>query len=267
MKIFYIIFLILIQINLFAQTKTVSGYVSDAETGEKIINAVVYEETSSNSTFTNNFGYFSLNVPNRDSIFLSISNIGYDRVDTQIKEKNDILNIELIPNNKIEAITITGDIPLEKRIETGTLEIPINQLKKLPVIGAEADIMKAYQLMPGIQSGNEGSSGLYVRGGSPDENLILLDDVPLYYVNHLGGFVSVFNADALKNVSLIKGGFPARYGGRLSSIMNIRMKEGNSKTFKGSTSLGLISSKISLEGPLKKKAHISFQQEVFYGAC
>jgi len=132
------------------------------------------------------------------------------------------------------------------------IEMPIAQVKALPVFMGEADVLKTLQLMPGVQSGSEGSSGLYVRGGGPDQNLILLDGVPVYNATHLFGFFSVFNADAISNVKLIKGGFPARYGGRLSSVIDIRMKEGNMKEFHGEGSIGNISSKFTFEGPIIK---------------
>lgn len=253
MKHLFFISLIFFQFTLFAQSKTVSGFISDAETGEKIINAVIYQKSTFNSTLSNNFGYYNLQTKTTDSLIIIVSYIGYKTEKKTVHtEINVSINFELHKDNNIEEVVISGNIPIEDRIETGVLEIPINQLNNIPAVGAESDIMKAFQLMPGIQSGNEGSSGLYVRGGSPDENLVLLDDVPLYYVNHLGGFVSVFNSDAIKKVSLIKGGFPARYGGRLSSIMDVRMKEGNLKEYHGNASLGIISSKLSLEGPIKK---------------
>ncbi len=131
-------------------------------------------------------------------------------------------------------------------------EIPVNTIKKLPVLLGEIDVLKTVQLLPGVQSGNEGTSGLYVRGGGPDQNLILLDGVPVYNANHLFGFFSVFNADAINTVTLIKGGFPARYGGRLSSVLDIRMKEGNMKKIKGAASIGIIASRLTVEGPIIK---------------
>ena len=127
---------------------------------------------------------------------------------------------------------------IEEKTEMSTIDVPIKQIKMLPALLGEVDVIKAIQLLPGVQSGSEGSTGLYVRGGGPDQNLILLDDVPLYYVSHLGGFFSVFNADAISSVKLVKGGFPARYGGRLSSVLDIRMKEGNNQEFHGEGSLG-----------------------------
>ena len=129
-----------------------------------------------------------------------------------------------------------------QQTQTSSINLPIKQIKKIPALLGEVDILKAIQLLPGVQS-SEGSSGFYVRGGGPDQNLILLDGVPVYNASHLGGLFSVFNADAIKSVRLIKGGFPARFGGRLSSVVQIDMKEGNSKEFKGDATLGLVSSK------------------------
>ena len=127
----------------------------------------------------------------------------------------------------------------------GTIDVPLKQLQAMPSLGGEKDILKALQLMPGVKFGDEGKSGLYVRGGSPDENLVLLDDVPLYSVNHLGGYVSIFNTDAINSIKMYKGSFPANYGGRLASVLDIRMKDGNMKETKGSVALGLLTSKVT----------------------
>ena len=134
----------------------------------------------------------------------------------------------------------------------GTINVPIAQIKSLPKLMGETDVLKVLQLLPGVQSGGEGTSGLYVRGGSPDQNLILLDGTPVYNAAHLFGFFSVFNADTLNNVELIKGGFPARYGGRLSSVLAISMKEGNMQQLHGEGALSLVASRLTLEGPIKK---------------
>ncbi len=253
MKTKLLLLTIILPISLFSQNITISGYISDAETGEKIISAIIHHENSKNNVLSNNFGFYSLQIKKEDSLKITVFCVGYKTQNIIIPTKNiNNINFKLISNNKIEEVIVSANIPINKRIETSVLEIPVNQLNKIPAVGSEPDIMKAFQLMPGVQSGNEGNSGLFVRGGGSDENLILLDDVPLYYVNHLGGFVSVFNSDAIKKVSLIKGGFPARYGGRLSSIMDVRMKEGNDKEYHGNISLGIITSKFSLEGPIKK---------------
>ncbi|VAW16114.1 TonB-dependent receptor [hydrothermal vent metagenome] len=253
-------FLILIQLLAFtigsAQTVTVSGYIFDAETGERLIGANIYDTTSKKGSVSNDYGFYSLSMPESQETILMISYLGY----TTVKEKifpteNQKSDFVLLSENFLldgVVLTATKEIPIEKRNEIGVLTIPVEQIEMLPALGGEVDVLKALQLMPGVQSGNEGSSGLYVRGGSPDQNLVLLDDVPMYYVNHLGGFVSTFNIDAISNVKLIKGGFPAQYGGRLSSILNIRMKDGNMKKFEGSGMIGMVAAKLALQGPIKK---------------
>ena len=245
----------------FSQTYTISGYVSDAETGEKLIGTNIYDLNLNLGTSSNNYGFYSLSVPKNTEINLLISYIGYKtEVKKILADQNIRLNFELSQDNELEKVVIVvpKEKPIEKRSEIGVLSIPIQQIKMLPALGGETDVIKAFQLMPGVQSGNEGSSNLFVRGGSPDQNLILLDDVPLYYVNHLGGFVSIFNTDAIKNVKLIKGGFPAFYGNRLSSIVDIRMKEGDMKKFHGNFMIGVIAAKVSVEGPINKKTSYFF---------
>ncbi|MEL6591599.1 MAG: TonB-dependent receptor plug domain-containing protein, partial [Bacteroidota bacterium] len=226
---------------------------TEAESGEKMISARVYDALSAKGTLTNNFGFFSLSLP-EGPIQLVATGSGFETFKLEFDLRADtLININLAQYTVDEVVIVAEDDRLiEERTEMSTVDIPIKQIKMLPALLGEVDVIKAIQLMPGVQSGSEGATGLYVRGGGPDQNLILLDDVPLYYVSHLGGFFSVFNADALKSVKLTKGGFPARYGGRLSSVLDIRMKEGNMQEFHGEGTVGLISSKISLEGPIVK---------------
>lgn len=258
---------IVFSLTAFSQSVTLYGYVSDKTTGEKLIGANVYDENKLIGTTSNNYGFYSIQVPKYDSIVLNVSYIGYKPIKRKVLlEKNTELNMMLDPGPELEEVVITATNPIYERAEISTHTIPIQEMKKLPAIGGETDLIKALQFLPGVQSGNEASSGLYVRGGSPDQNLILLDGVPLYYVNHLGGFLSVFNPDAIKSVSLIKGGFPARYGNRLSSVLDIRMNEGNMKEFKGSSTFGLISSKVCIEGPIIKDSSsylISFRRFLY----
>jgi len=158
-------------------------------------------------------------------------------------------------HNVLDEVTVVGyrsELGV-KGTQMSAIEVPVSQIKNIPTLFGENDIIKAIQLLPGVQSGTEGSAGLYVRGGGLDENLLLLDGVPLYNVNHMFGFFSVFNSDALKNVTLYKGSFPARFGGRLSSVVDVRMKDGDDKKIKGTASVGAISSKIQLEGPIIKE--------------
>ncbi len=250
-----------------SQPVTIFGYISDKHTSEKLIGANVYDGRKQTGTTSNNYGFYSLQYRKGDTVNLIVSYIGYSVFKKQlILKENNELNILLEPGSELEEVVVKGARPIEERTEISTHKIPIQEIKKLPAIGGESDLVKALQFLPGVQSGNEGSSGLYVRGGSPDQNLILLDGVPLYYVNHMGGFVSVFNPDAINSVSLIKGGFPARYGNRLSSVLDIRMNEGNMKEFKGRSTIGLISSKVCVEGPLKQDTSsyiISFRRFLY----
>lgn len=238
-----------------AQKYTLSGYISDAETGEMLIGANAYDFKSTSGTVSNTYGFYSLTIP-ADSVYLTISYIGYQPQTFAIDLRKDTnLDIALSSSVSLEVVEVTAKAAgeqIEERSQMSTVSIPIKQIKKLPAFLGETDVLKALQLLPGIQSGSEGQSGLYVRGGSPDQNLILLDGVPVYNASHLFGFFSVFNADALKDVTLIKGGFPARYGGRLSSVLDIKMKEGNMKEFKGAGSIGLVASKLTLEAPIIK---------------
>ncbi len=240
--------------TLAAQKYTISGYISDAETGEKLISANVFDQKSIAGTVSNNYGFYSLTLP-ADSVNLSFSYIGFQPEELRLLLNKDItLNIKLSTSVSLEVVEVVGE-KLEKIEETSQMsriEVPIEQIKKIPALMGEVDVLKTLQLLPGVQSGGEGQSGLYVRGGSPDQNLVLLDGVPIYNVSHLLGFFSVFNADAIKNVTLTKGGIPARFGGRLSSVLEINMKEGNMEEFKGEGSLGAISSKLTLEGPIIK---------------
>lgn len=239
-----------------AQKINISGYISNSVNSEQVIDAYIIELDSKVVAISNNYGFFSmtLNQSNKPYVLI-ISNIAYKTDTLVIKTIVDTaLNIRLTPGKYLDEVVVTANKldPIEKRNEISTLSIPMKQIELLPAFGGERDIIKAYQLMPGVQSGTEGSSGLLVRGGSMDQNLILIDGTPIYYVNHLAGFVSVFNNEAINSTKLYKGGFPARYGGRLSSVLDIRMKEGNNKKFGGSASIGLLSAKVMLEGPIKK---------------
>ncbi len=237
-----------------AQNYTLSGYIQDAETGEKLIGANIYNKANLKGTTSNNYGFFSLTVP-QGEYDLIISYVGYKSDEKKIDlNKNIQLNIVLQASIELEEIEIKAD-RLEQAVEStqmSTINLSVKSIKEIPALFGEVDVIKAIQLLPGVQSGTEGASGLYVRGGGPDQNLILLDGTPVYNASHLFGFFSVFNVDAINNVKLIKGGFPARYGGRLSSVLDISLKEGNTKKFHGTGSIGLISSKLTLEGPIIK---------------
>tara|TARA_R110002072_G_scaffold14665_6_gene60406 strand:- start:383 stop:2677 length:2295 start_codon:yes stop_codon:yes gene_type:complete len=232
---------------------TVSGYITDASTGESLIGVNIFVPGSSYGTTTNTYGFYSLNIGHKTAE-LVVSYIGYQTYSKNlVLDKNLELDIELQEaSTELNAVEITADEIQSRSPQMSSINLSIKDIKSVPAFLGEVDIIKTIQLLPGVQSGGEGTTGFYVRGGSPDQNLILLDGVPVYNASHLFGFFSVFNADAIKNVQLTKGGFPARYGGRLSSVLDISLKEGNMKEFHGEGSVGLISSKLTLEGPIWK---------------
>mgnify|MGYP002378061589 CR=1 FL=1 len=235
-----------------AQTSfTISGYVEDAASGERLIGASVFDLRSKKGTATNAYGFFSLTLP-ADSVQLRFSFVGYQsQVKAFMLSRDEKFVIQLGNDVQLEEVTVIGDRPAENT-QMSTISLQMDKVKSLPVLLGERDVLKTIQLLPGIKSGTEGSSGIYVRGGGPDQNLILLDGVPVYNASHLFGFFSVFNSEAISSVDIVKGGFPARYGGRLSSVLDIRMKEGNMKEFHGEGSVGIIASRLTLEGPIKK---------------
>ena len=232
---------------------TVSGFIEDKITKERLPGVNIYDINSQQGTVSNSYGFYSISLKG-DTASIIFSMVGYKQQVSQIhpggKEIN--LNIELESGIELTEVVVTHKHKTMNNTEMSVLRIPVKQLLQTPALMGEADVMRAFQLMPGVQGGKEGTSGIYVRGGSPDQNLMLLDDIPLYYVNHIGGYVSVFNPEVIKDVKLYKGGFPARYGGRLSSIVDIRLKEGNMNEVTGNVSVGIISSKFSIEGPIKK---------------
>ena len=240
---------------IYSQKYTISGFVSDKETGEKLIGVNVYDANTYKGTVANNYGFYSFTTEEK-TIKLTFSMIGYATYQETITlEKNLQIDIELKPSIELSEVTVVGNV-VESNVrntQMGLIDVPVKVISNLPALLGEVDIIKSIQLLPGVQSGSEGMSGMYVRGGGPDQNLILLDGVPVYNVNHWFGFFSVFNSDAIQNVKLIKGGFPARYGGRLSSVLDISMKEGNNKKIRGVGSIGLISSKLSIDGPICEK--------------
>lgn len=251
MKIIYIVLFSCLANLLSAQTATISGYIRD-ENGESLVGATAFQTESGKGSVSNQNGFYGLTLPTGE-VDLQYSFIGFEKKTVHIHLRHDtIINIALQANtqtlNEFE-VKSSRDI-LTNSIST--VKLSIEQIKKIPAIGGEVDIIKALGLMPGVSNGTEGSSGLYVRGGTPDQNLILLDDAVVYNPNHLLGFLSVFNPDAIKNVELIKGGFPARYGGRLSSVLDITMREGNYQKRKTEIGVGIISSRFTTECPLIK---------------
>ena len=233
---------------------TVSGTITDQTSGETLIGATILDTRSGKGTTTNVNGRYTLTLKGSEAV-LRITFVGYEPIyDTISLSSNTIRNYILKPSITLSEIVVTAErVNSRESSQMSALEMPVEQLKAVPVLFGEADIIKAIQLLPGVQSGNEGTGGMYVRGGGPDQNLFLLDGIPLYNVNHLGGFFSAFNADAVKNVTLFKGSFPARFGGRLSSVLDVTTNNGNDKKIHGNVSIGAISAKFNLEGPIVKE--------------
>lgn len=247
-SLFVFIFIFIALSKLFAQT--ISGFVSDKQTGEKLIGANILITNTLQGTATDNQGYFTLRTPNTDSVKFEVSYVGY-KTYTAIADvsKKRIINIELEHTNEIEEVIVSANKDIHRNTETGLLQLSMKGIENLPTLSGETDALKAFQLMPGVQTGTEGTSALYVRGGTPDQNLILLDDVPVYYVNHVGGFLSVFDENAINTMKLYKGGFPAQYSGRVSSVLDIRMNEGNTDETTGEFQVGIIASKVFAKIP------------------
>lgn len=237
-----------------AQRATVSGYVEDAESGERLIGATVYALQARDGAATNRFGFFTLGLPVGERI-LEVRSVGFQTDTLRLNLTRDTtLTIRLTAGQELRDVLVEDSRigRIEESTRTGLVEIPVATLQRLPALGGEVDLFKVLQLLPGVQSGVEGSSGLNVRGGSPDQNLILLDGTPVYNASHLFGFLSVFNSDALNRVELTKSGFPARYGGRLSSVIEIDMKEGNLQQYEFKGSVGVVATSLTVEGPIRK---------------
>ncbi|MBX2930221.1 MAG: TonB-dependent receptor [Saprospiraceae bacterium] len=249
--------LLLFATSLSAQQRlTVSGEVRDAADGETLIGATVAITALGIGATTNEYGFYSLTLPaTADSVTLEFSYVGYQTAyRTVLLQAGLVVNVELGAGVQIEEVVVKANSFREKMrsTEMSVEEISVRQAKLLPVLLGESDIIKAIQLKPGIPSGSEGTTGLFVRGGGADQNLILLDEAVVYNASHLFGFFSTFNTDAVKDLKLYKGGFPAQYGGRLSSVIDVKLKEGNAKKFAATGGIGLIASRLTLEGPIQK---------------
>jgi len=254
LKNFFYILLTFLAIQTSAQKFTISGTVKDKSNGETAIGANVYLKEITVGAATSVYGFYSINAP-KGTYTLVCSYLGYELFEKQITlDKNQSIDIYLIPSAiTTEEVTINGKAAENvNSSQMSAVQMDIQQIKKLPAFMGEVDIMKSIQLIPGVKSAGDGQSGFYVRGGGPDQNLILLDEAVVYNASHLMGFFSVFNGDAIKNVNLIKGGMPAQYGQRLSSVLDITMKEGNNQKFQVDGGIGLISSRLTVQGPIKK---------------
>lgn len=238
---------------------TISGYLTDKASAETLIGANIVEESLATGTTTNPYGFYSLTLPEGE-VNLCFSYLGYEPgYHCFVLEGDTLLNIALESNNCLDEVVVLSN-KRDAGIQStalGAHEIPMAQIQHTPAVLGEADMLKTIQLMPGVQAGVEGFSGLYVRGGGADQNLVLLDGIPVYNADHLLGIFSIFTPEAVKNVTLYKSSFPARYGGRLSSIVDVRTNDGDLKNYHGSISAGTLTSKIHLEGPIWKD-HTSF---------
>jgi hypothetical protein len=234
---------------------TISGTIKDAATGETLIGATVKLQELQTGTTTNAYGFFSLTAAEGD-FNLVVSYIGYQTVTQPIKlNKNSQTNVLLTSGNALTEVTINGNARKNENVESaqmGLTRLDLSQVNNVPVIFGEKDVLKTIQLLPGVKTTGDGNTGFYVRGGNSDQNLILLDEAVVYNASHLFGFFSTFNSDAIKDVNLYKGGMPAQYGGRLSSVLDIKMLDGNDKKYTVQGGIGLIASRIKVEGPIVK---------------
>jgi len=255
-KVFLLLIIMWGTLNVTAANKsTLSGYVKDEKTGEILISATVFVNELEIGLVTNQYGFYSLTLPN-GNYTIQFRYVGYQTLSRKIEiNASKKLNVELKPLvEQIDQVTIRagGNNRNVKSTEISMIQLDMKEISMVPVIFGEKDILKSIQLLPGVKSAGEGNSGFFVRGGNADQNLILLDEAPVYSAAHLMGFFSVFNSGAIKDVQLFKGGMPAKYGGRLSSVLDVTMNDGNAKQFGISGGLGLISSNLTLEGPIKK---------------
>ncbi|NOW96992.1 TonB-dependent receptor [Mucilaginibacter sp. SG564] len=253
----FTVFITLTTITAYAQKKaTINGTVKDAASGETLIGAsVTLQELPAVGTATNNYGFYSLAVAEGEYTVL-FTCVGYNPVTQKIAlHKNQVVNISLSAKNGLKEVVVTGKRLSNDNVvspQMGVEKLNMLQINQVPVLLGERDILKTITLLPGIKSAGEGNTGFYVRGGASDQNLILLDEAPIYNASHLLGFFSTFNSDAIKDVNIYKGGMPAEYGGRLSSVLDVKMNDGNDKDFGGQGGIGLISSRIKIEGPIVK---------------
>ena len=234
---------------------TITGYIRDRATGETLIGATISIKGNSRGITSNQYGFYSITLSGGNYTLIS-SFVGYKAQLLNLNLHADtLMNIDLYSGSNLSQEVVITSRKRDNNVKAaqmGKITLSIEQIKSVPAFLGEVDLLKVVQLLPGVRNAGEGNSGIYVRGGGPDQNLILLDDAICYNTGHLFGFFSIFNSDAIKNVSLIKGGMPAQYGGRLSSVLDISMKEGNNQKFQVEGGLGLIASRISIQGPIKK---------------
>lgn len=248
--------LLTFSLGLFAQKNTVNikGYIKEQGSKEPLVGANIWLQKQQTGSSTNTDGYFIISAPLQQKDTLIVSFVGYQSLKLPLSMQRDtLLNLALSLSAVLQEVTIVADAPTLAREQFGSTTLSGQQIESIPALLGESDVMRALQLTPGVQGGAEGSTGLFVRGGTPGQNLILLDGTTIYNTSHLFGFLSAFNPDAVKSVNLIRDGFPARYAGRLSSVVDVTMKDGNQEKHRKELSIGLISSRFFAEGPLKKQ--------------
>ncbi len=248
--------LFLAQLLLAQGNNTISGYITDEVSGETLIGANIHIlELPNKGAASNVYGFYSLTLP-AGSYTLVFSYLGYADLEKKVDLNDDLrLNVSLSEGVDLVEVVVQAEAE-DKNVQDpsmGTVDLQVDQVRKLPALFGEVDVLKTIQLLPGVLSSGEGNAGFYVRGGGPDQNLVLLDEAVVYNSGHLLGFFSVFNADAIKNTTLIKGGMPANYGGRLSSVVDIQMKEGNDKSYQIDGGIGLVASRLTIQGPIQKQ--------------
>ncbi|MCQ2251173.1 MAG: TonB-dependent receptor [Bacteroidales bacterium] len=253
-KLFLLISLLCVAALSHAQQHVIYGHIYDAQTGESLISANIYNPETQKGTTSNEYGYYSLKLSDGEQT-VCFSYVGYETFSIRLSLAADTMVVaRLTPSVEIEEVVVTDNRPEVgvKSTRMGASTVPLDIVRNMPVLLSEPDLLKTIQALPGVQAGMTGTCGIHVRGGDPDQNLFLLDGMPLYNVNHVFGFMSVFQAEAIKHVDFYKSGFPARFGGRLSSIVDVRTKDGDMKKYYGSFSIGLLTSHLNFEGPIIK---------------
>ena len=244
---------LLLSTLLFGQNITVSGHLYERGSLESLPGGLIYEPVSQTATTTNTYGFYTLTLPYRDSMYVVFNCFGFVNDTLWVKGPQDVeYDARLSKITTLEAVTITGEKSNTEQVQMSSIKLSTKEIQQIPMLFGEKDVFKTLLLLPGVQSASEGTSGIYVRGGGPDQNLVILDEATIYNASHLLGFFSIFNGDAIKSVELIKGGFPARYGGRLSSVIDINMKDGNKDSYHVEGGIGIISSNVMVEGPIIK---------------
>lgn len=250
---FLLLLLLLLPTLTYGQNVTLSGFIVEKESKESLPYVNVLNRSTKEGNHSNAYGFYSIQVPKGQQVEVQFSFVGYHTAVHQISSINDVvLHVELVAKEQeLKEVTVIADIlPVDDQLSH--IQLPVQTIKQAPALLGEKDVIKTLKLLPGVQRGTEGSTALYVRGGGPGQNLIILDDAQVYNANHLFGFFSTFNGDAIKSVDFWKGAFPARYGGRISSVLDLKMKEGNKEKFAGEGGIGILASRLTLEGPIQK---------------